>query len=70
MRINPLKLARLNCGLRQIDVSLKLGVSEKLVSQWETGRAEPTTDAALFLARLYGVDAGELFPGRFGKLLS
>ena len=67
MKVSNLKLARLKAGFSQLEVARLLDRSENLVSAFETGRAEPTTDIALALAGIYGVDPGELFPGRFAK---
>jgi transcriptional regulator with XRE-family HTH domain len=44
-------------------VAEALGVSRQAVSKWETGAAEPSTSNLLALAKLYGVDAGELLRG-------
>ena len=44
-------------------VAAALAVSRQAVSKWETGAAEPSTSNLLALAKLYGVDAGELLRG-------
>ena len=54
---------RQNCGMTQEYVAEALGVSRQAVSKWETGAAEPSTSNLLALAKLYGVDAGELLRG-------
>ena len=58
-----LKEYRQRCGMTQEFVAESLGVSRQAVSKWETGAAEPSTSNLLALARLYGVDAGELLRG-------
>ena len=58
-----LKAHRQNCGMTQEYVAEALGVSRQAVSKWETGTAEPSTSNLLALAKLYGVDAGELLRG-------
>ena len=58
-----LKAHRQNCGMTQEYVAEVLGVSRQAVSKWETGAAEPSTSNLLALAKLYGVDAGELLRG-------
>ena len=58
-----LKAHRQNCGMTQEYVAEALGVSRQAVSKWETGAAEPSTSNLLTLAKLYGVDAGELLRG-------
>ena len=58
-----LKAHRQNCGMTQEYVAEALGVSRQAVSKWETGAAEPATSNLLALAKLYGVDPGELLRG-------
>jgi len=58
-----LRAHRQNCGMTQEYVAEALGVSRQAVSKWETGAAEPSTSNLLALAKLYGVDAGELLRG-------
>ena len=58
-----LKAHRQDCGMTQEYVAEALGVSRQAVSKWETGAAEPSTSNLLALAKLYGVDAGELLRG-------
>ena len=54
---------RQNCGMTQEFVAESLKVSRQAVSKWETGAAEPSTSNLLALARLYGVDPGDLLRG-------
>ncbi len=54
---------RQRCGMTQEFVAEALGVSRQAVSKWETGVAEPSTSNLLALAKLYGVDPGELLRG-------
>ena len=58
-----LKAHRQNCVMTQDYVAEALGVSRQAVSKWENGAAEPSTSNLLALAKLYGVDAGELLRG-------
>ncbi len=58
-----LRAHRQNCGMTQEYIAEALGVSRQAVSKWETGAAEPSTSNLLALAKLYGVDAGELLRG-------
>ena len=55
-----LKDHRQRCQMTQEFVAENLGVSRQAVSKGETGAAEPSTSNLLALAKLYGVDAGEL----------
>jgi len=58
-----LKEYRQQSGMTQEYVAEALGVSRQAVSKWETGVAEPSTSNLLALAKLYGVDPGELLRG-------
>lgn len=55
-----LKAQRMKCNMTQEFVAESLGISRQAVSKWETGASEPSTTNLLALAKLYGVDAGEL----------
>ena len=52
--------ARKRRGWCQEELATRIQVSRQAVSKWETGAAEPSTSNLLALAKLYGVDAGEL----------
>lgn len=39
-----LRAARIDAGLRQTDMALKLNVSRKTISSWESGKSLPTAD--------------------------
>lgn len=54
---------RQRCGMTQEFVAEALNVSRQAVSKWETGAAEPATSNLLALAKLYGVDPGDLLRG-------
>lgn len=58
-----LKAHRQTCGMTQEFVAESLGVSRQAVSKWETGAAEPSTSNLLALAKLYGIDPGDLLRG-------
>lgn len=58
-----LKEYRQNSGMTQEYVAEALGVSRQAVSKWETGAAEPSTSNLLALAKLYGIDPGDLLRG-------
>lgn len=47
-------------SMTQEYVAEALGVSRQAVSKWENGTSDPSTSNLLALAKLYGVDAGEL----------
>ena len=54
---------RQRCGMTQEYVAEALNVSRQAGSKWETGAAEPSTSNLLALAKLYGVDLGDLLRG-------
>ena len=56
-----LKLARMNCSLKQIDLARAIGVSENLISAWETNRATPGPNMRYKIAKILGVTPEELF---------
>ena len=58
-----LKEYRQQSGMTQEYVAEALNVSRQAVSKWETGAAEPSTSNLLALAKLYGVDPGDLLRG-------
>ena len=47
-------------GMTQKQLAERLLVSDKAVSKWETGTADPSTSNLLALAKLFGVPAEEL----------
>lgn len=51
-------------GLTQVQLAEKLGVSEKTVSKWETGRGFPDTSLILPLCEALGVTANELLSSK------
>ena len=61
---NRLSALRRKSGLTQRAVAHALGVTDKAVSQWETGAAKPTTNALRRIANLYGVPVEELLNAR------
>ncbi len=57
---NKLLALRQQTGLTQGALAEQLGVSNKAVSKWETGKAKPTTNTLRKLAALYGLPVEEL----------
>lgn len=53
--MNRLKQCRLAAGLSQQYVALTLGVKAPSVSNWESGKTNPTTENLSALAKLYNV---------------
>jgi len=52
---------RKQARLRQFDLGQKLGVTEQLISKWETGRSEPSWDQKVDIARILGATPEEIF---------
>ena len=55
-----IKKARVTSGLSQKDLAKRLGVSDKTVSAYETGRAIPPTPTLANIAEITGVSVSEL----------
>jgi len=53
--------------MRQFDIARQLGVTEQLISKWESGRAEPHIEQAVDVARILDIDPEKIFPGMFGS---
>jgi transcriptional regulator with XRE-family HTH domain len=54
--LNRFKLARLEKGLRQIDIARAAGIGEGYVSRIETGRVEPGPDLVRRIAQALNID--------------
>lgn len=54
---------RTRCGMTQEYVAQAVGVSRQAVSKWERGESEPSTSNLIALARLFGIEAGQLLNG-------
>ena len=50
-------------GLTQANLAEQLGVSDRAVSKWETGRSLPDADNMLELSRILGITVDELLKG-------
>lgn len=51
-------------GLSQSELAEKVGVTNKAVSKWETGKSKPTTNVIRKLAALFNVDVNKLLSVR------
>jgi tellurite methyltransferase len=56
----PLKLIRKEKGYTQLELTTKLGVYDNCISQYETGRHEPTLSRIEWLCKVLEVTATEL----------
>lgn len=54
-------------GLSQAELAEMLGVTNKAVSKWETGRSKPTTNGIRKLAALFRIDVNELLSMKEGE---
>lgn len=63
---NKIKEFRKRAGLTQIALAQLLGIREKTVCYWETGRLEPHIEQAVDIARILSVNPEKIFPGMFG----
>jgi transcriptional regulator with XRE-family HTH domain len=61
---NKILELRTQLGLSQTELARMLGVTNKAVSKWETGKAKPTTNVIRKLAALFKVDVNELLSMR------
>ena len=55
-----LKEIRNKTGLTQEEVSVKLGVNQNTISQWETGERMPRAEKLIQLAKLFNCTVDEL----------
>jgi DNA-binding XRE family transcriptional regulator len=58
---SSLRTRRLECGLTQVELAARAGVSRQLVAAVEAGRNVPAVDAALGLARALATTVEALF---------
>jgi len=61
---NKLLEMRTQRGLSQTELARMLGVTNKAVSKWETGKSKPTTNVIRKLAALFKIDINELLSMR------
>jgi transcriptional regulator with XRE-family HTH domain len=59
--LNNFKLARLQKGLRQVDLAELVGVSESAVTKWETNRTRPRPEYIEKIEKALGKPFGKLF---------
>jgi len=51
---------RIKAGFSQNELAERVGVTNKAVSKWETGKSKPTTNVIRKLAALFRIDINEL----------
>ena len=64
---NYLYDCRKKAGLTQSRLAQMLGVTDKAVSKWETGKAKPSTNLIRKIAALFGVSVEQLLAIREGE---
>lgn len=64
---NYIYLQRARIGMTQNELAEKLGVTNKAVSKWETGKSKPTTNTLRKMAALFGQSIDELLKIREGE---
>lgn len=64
--MNRIRDLREDMDLRQIDVAKATGIDQKTLSNYETGKTNPDSDAIIKLADFFGVSADYLL-GRTAK---
>lgn len=57
---NKIVELRTQLNLSQTELAKMLGVTNKAVSKWETGKSKPTTNVIRKLAALFRIDINEL----------
>lgn len=48
-------------GFTQLQLAKKIGVTRQIISHYETGRAKPSLDVAVKLAKALGVSVEEIY---------
>ena len=64
MDANRLREKRVTRRITQLDLRIKTGFSQTMISYWERGLLEPTEDQKKQLASALGLDVKEFFPGK------
>jgi DNA-binding XRE family transcriptional regulator len=60
-----LKIFRIKSGLTQLELANRLGVKERVITFWETGRSDPQIEQAVDIGRILEVDPANVFPEMF-----
>lgn len=65
--MNRVKEIRLKHGVTQTEIAEVAGVSQRAVSQWETGKTDPSAASVSKIAAKYGEDAESIVFGETKK---
>lgn len=60
-----LKLHRIKAGFTQLELANRLGVKERVICFWETGRSQPHIEQAVDIAKILEAEPKEIFPDMF-----
>lgn len=52
-----MRAARVNAGLKQVEVAMELEITQGSLSQYELGKTEPKASTLWKMSRLFGVSA-------------
>ena len=66
-KYTTLKVLRAKHGLTQIDLAKALGVTQKVISSWETGRSNPRPVMMQKVENYFGIPKEKIFLKAFGK---
>ena len=61
MRVNKIKLARVEKGLSQTDLAEKVGVTRQTIGLIEAGKYNPTIKLCINITKVLGKNLDELF---------
>lgn len=56
-----LKAARVNAGMTQKEVALRMQRSRNTIIKWEKGIVDPSPSEFFYLCSIYGVSEGDIF---------
>lgn len=59
--MKAIKARRLACGMRQVELAELVGVTQSVVSYWETDRSDPPCSILPKLAEIFNCTIDELF---------
>ena len=58
--LSPIKKARIEAELTQVQLAEKMGCSQQEIQRWESGRISPTAKTLKKLAEAIGCEPGDL----------
>ena len=64
---NIIKTKRKEKGLTQEELAIKINVTEKAISRWETGRGTPDISLLVPLSKELGISVSEILNGKEDK---